>query len=612
MSDTTNPTIGNVITIEQSTTKLCYQFHAVAEMRGESAQNCRRFIILTVLKWVYDKTHTIGFPDDPRQYAAADDKWFASFKKEEATFGVNVSALASTGEWAIRFRFPGAPYTFISRIALKPIDNTHVEVGCQDSVSVPNTVADPAYGFRPAWLSNLLNVGKDEAANSNCISFTQADEAIDPFIVHRLNTKKACTDVVNLWKNPQNRMPFVFITVPTNKQNHKDAAADVIKRMNLPGTSEAPFTPPTRVPSFADLKDELPAVDYQAIAAEQTKNAAGYARVWLVSPDMKTDFMQKTGITLNEGEAVIVDPKCFVAFAPTMHDCLVKETFRNLSNEKQAEKLKTAMRKRNMGRTVPFAPLRIEIDLAPLCAKERFDLEQQGTRVSAGETIASLQQQVDDLTIERDRLYADNAELSAQKQATETRLQEANAKAQTAYDKLKKTYANKDNFYSKLDQENQKLKNQIDSKAISPDPAFFADTVFPAFCYANWPRGRNGADQFREIVYLYCLIHGITFVNDYETKPAFIDAVAGVQKAVDKTNYANRVSFIEKFCDRLSHQLDESKTTTPRTGEKMYGGENSYHFCVSGAGRIFYHFKHGETIGRPCLVLDKYDPNHSE
>lgn len=352
-----------------------YQFNAVYSLSGEDGLNTFRFIVLTIQKWMDEKIPVDeNEVTDPMTFRDVSEKDFKSYILDENSFVWNVTYLDETHEWAARLREtdsfatpsdtdkPSEGRVFITRIAIKLLNEKEVGVGCKIDVIESDRMSPLPYAYRPKFFRWLF---APETLAPGCglqMNVRQGRRVLS-MSADELRSKTAFNDLKNEWKTDDNSLPWVFF-IEAHQQVERGSAPVIPQSLPLPGQD---------VQAPAEPDDEPEPYDAQTTALRFAKSCFGYAQTFFV-PAVMTEHMKNTFQLkqVEPGSVIIIDPRCYATYknaveAVTVHkpsDVLKKPFY---------ERLREGVRTHGVRKNVFFGPLTWEKDL--VIKKDRLKLE---------------------------------------------------------------------------------------------------------------------------------------------------------------------------------------------------------------------------------------------
>lgn len=283
-----------------------YQFCADFSMPGEDALTVFRFVVLTVQKWIDERIQS-DVITDPLTFRTASEKDFLSYVLDENAFVLNVTYLDETHEWAARLRETdsfvtddkaGEGRVFITRIAVRPISDDRVRVGCKIDVIESDRMTPFKYAFRPKfirWLFSPADLAPDcplktvVCQGAHLLSMGYED----------LNSKTSINELKNFWKTDENSLPFVIFTeAPKQPAIQKESPKKSL--FSLSSRNDQP---------------EEEVYDAQKTAARYAKSNFAYARTFFVPAAMIGHLKTTFQLSKSEpGSVIVIDPKIYANY----------------------------------------------------------------------------------------------------------------------------------------------------------------------------------------------------------------------------------------------------------------------------------------------------------
>lgn len=347
------------IPLKMSHSYSAYQFYADAEMRGHSLEECFRYTVLTVLKWLDEKKKS-KTPADPEKFCEPEQERICSFKEESENYLVNVTYLPQTFEWALRLREPdngtdsreAVPgRLFITRCAVRlNRERKCVNIGCRIDVIDPENTPELSYAFRPVFFRWLIEGGRIVLYRGLPIGK----------LMNHVGNKTDLKTVFSLIECDENMMPVAVFTLPGEKKKLSKAEIQQILTANpligQPGARSALPAGPLSLFSGSEDRAE-DAANYGKAVIGVAEHMFCYMYAALVDQQMFSAFRDRAGININAGDLVIFEPKRFGGE--------IKIVNRNrVLSEKFIERMKEEWRPYSKHKEYSFENLRFEKELA--------------------------------------------------------------------------------------------------------------------------------------------------------------------------------------------------------------------------------------------------------
>ena len=292
-----------------------YQLYATMASKSTSPKDGLKIAALTVLEWVKERlgedipSELENIPS-PDEYKSCDNKSLQSFHINQG-YVIDVVSLPDKGMWSLQITEPhlgSEPGKSKQRVSAVPgriletnmafkISGSELECGFNLMVSDLEGTKEKSEVYRFAVIKRLAT-NKDFGLKQ----ITVLDRELKI-----IETQKNVDDFVALTRNSNNQLPFVVFTQLFTKTEMPDIQA-VLKNDDLLKT------PPLRLSGLPEIdipKAAQPPKDPDYDMKQFASSGLGYCRTYYLDSKMQDSFVKKTGIKINSGDIIVIDPCAF-------------------------------------------------------------------------------------------------------------------------------------------------------------------------------------------------------------------------------------------------------------------------------------------------------------
>lgn len=424
--------------VEYSTRKLprvreypAYQFFAILEYKGQTAENCFCYAALTVTDWLKERLEDTGvIPDEirklPGRSCFADVKMgdFESFRVNSG-FMADVVALPKQKLWTLRLKEPDSKTEgreiipgrfFITNVGIFLRGSRQVEIGIHIDVTDPENAPEVEYAFRPKFVRHLFMEDNLLIRQETCLEYKTAVpvETDDQFRAFR-----------GIIESTKQQLPVVVFTQAVSIPEFKPETLSSLTRSNSPFLTN-PFTQVPAAPMINTF--------YPFDADDFASHAFGYALTCKASEKLRDQMVKRLHKQYSPGDILFIEPRRFGGAVRVFEQ----------GEQDIAAHMKARTRSFSKHKNYDFGDVRYEYDARNILAKEQIDEIRQSTELVAAEKLNKLNQMIQDLQLEGEKKTKKIEELKDQNllefEQGEKAERERNEELIRSYDELERQY----------------------------------------------------------------------------------------------------------------------------------------------------------------------------
>ena len=306
------------ITLLKTRTYPAYQFYASLSYKGQPADRCFCFAILTIMDWLRKKIGAINCPTEldvpmPEAFEQADIQSFSSYHLNEG-FSVDITSLPDKGIWTLQIKEPETEHGkkravigrfYVTDVGLR-LHGDDVECGvCIHVLDPLNAEEEVDFAFRPAFLRQLIACGKVEVSQIEKLTFNRSI---------CIDTTDSLNRLAELIGNQQSIMPIAVFTHAIEQKKVRDLVEKLDAVLGLSGQPNSflkQFGEMHGMPEELAFGNAFLPYDADYVAFQ----TCGYGRTYSVSEELFAEFKAAVSDEIQPGDVVWFEPQIFGGIA---------------------------------------------------------------------------------------------------------------------------------------------------------------------------------------------------------------------------------------------------------------------------------------------------------
>lgn len=379
-----------------------YQFYAKLTYKGEQAQACFAFAVLTALDWLRERMRdTDAIPDEIS--ALPDRHAFRGISPDDLksfhispSFTADCTSLPQYGLWTLRLKEPDSDTAqrkavpgrfFTTNVGIHIMSADSVELGIRIDVTDPEGADEIDHAFRPKFVRYLFSEEDLTVEHSIPLSYEKA------YVINDDKQFKLLRDYLD---NSQSQMPVVIFVesfkLPQAALNPKVASNPLDSKGNMAQfLSPSPFSAQML---FQPKKMSAPKIEhfYPFDTDEFASHAFGYGLTFALPETYYLSVKKRLRKEFDLGDILFVEPKRYGGTVRVY----------NPGASKVCDQIQAKVHLYSKHKSYSFGHVQFEYDARSIAQHERIAEIQQSTQLAADEKLLQLNKIIEDLQSEKE------------------------------------------------------------------------------------------------------------------------------------------------------------------------------------------------------------------